>query len=483
MKNIGEEVIDSRQSIDKFVERIFSINKIVNNSEVIGEIPKTKKLLKKAVKVAWPSTVESFLMAMVAFVDTIMVSSLGAYAIAAVGLTTQPKFLCLTLFISLNIAVSSVVARRKGENDRKRANNTLFQALIITVILSIIVCTVAIIFAEPFLKLAGSQSDTHEAAVTYFRIIMGGMIFNVVSLVINAAQRGCGNTKIAMRTNLASNLVNIIFNYLLIGGKFGFPALGVAGAAIATVLGTIVAFFMSIYSITDSDGFLYIKYFKKSFNLDKSALKSLFSVGSSSFIEQIFIRTGFLLYSLVIANLGTSSFAAHQIGINILNISFSLGDGLAVAGVALIGQNLGKNRPDLAKIYGGICRRIGLIASIIVSIVYAILGGNIFKLFTTSQDVLKYSRNIMNLIIIIVVFQIAHAIYGGCLRGAGDTKYTAIVSLISITFIRPFAGWLLAYPLSMGLIGAWFGILIDQLVRFYLTRSRFKGGKWTEIKI
>ena len=99
MKNTGEEVSDSRQSIDKCIERIFSINKIVDSLEVVGEIPKTKKLLKKAVKVAWPSTVESFLMAMVAFVDTIMVSSLGAYAIAAVGLTTQPKFLCLTLFI------------------------------------------------------------------------------------------------------------------------------------------------------------------------------------------------------------------------------------------------------------------------------------------------------------------------------------------------------------------------------------------------
>ncbi len=198
-----------------------------------------------------------------------------------------------------------------------------------------------------------------------------------------------------MRTNLASNLVNVVFNYLLIGGKFGFPALGVAGAAIATVLGTMVAFFMSIYSISHSDGFLNIKSFKKNFNIDKNSLKSLFSVGSSSFVEQIFMRTGFLLYSLIIANLGTSAFAAHQIGMNIINISFSLGDGLAVAGVALIGQNLGKKRPDLAKIYGSICRRMGLIASIMISIIYAILGKDIFRLFTNDPDVLKYSANII----------------------------------------------------------------------------------------
>lgn len=483
MNNNGEEVINSIDKKELLIGKLFSINSVINNLEVIGEIPKVKTLVRKAIKVAWPSTVESFLVAMVSFIDTIMVSSLGSYAIAAVGLTTQPKFLCLTLFISLNIAVSSVVARRKGENDRKRANNTLFQALIITGVLSIIISALAMIFAEPFLRFAGSQSDTHIYAVTYFRVIMGGLIFNVISLVINAAQRGCGNTKIAMRTNLASNFVNIIFNYLLIGGKFGFPALGVAGAAIATVLCTMVAFVMSIYSISHSDGFLYIKSFKKNLNIDKNSLKSLFSVGSSSFVEQIFMRTGFLLYSLIIANLGTSAFAAHQIGMNIINISFSLGDGLAVAGVALIGQNLGKKRPDLAKIYGSICRRIGLMASIMISIIYAILGKDIFKLFTNDPDVLKYSFNIMNFVIIIVIFQIAQAIYGGCLRGAGDTKYTAIVSLISITFVRPSVGWLLTYPLSMGLIGAWFGILTDQIVRFCLTSRRFKSGKWTEIKI
>ncbi|MBC5630420.1 MATE family efflux transporter [Clostridium sp. NSJ-6] len=483
MNNNGEEVINSIDKKELLIGKLFSINSVINNLEVIGEIPKVKTLVRKAIKVAWPSTVESFLVAMVSFIDTIMVSSLGSYAIAAVGLTTQPKFLCLTLFISLNIAVSSVVARRKGENDRKRANNTLFQALIITGVLSIIISALAMIFAEPFLRFAGSQSDTHIYAVTYFRVIMGGLIFNVISLVINAAQRGCGNTKIAMRTNLASNFVNIIFNYLLIGGKFGFPALGVAGAAIATVLGTMVAFVMSIYSISHSDGFLYIKSFKKNLNIDKNSLKSLFSVGASSFVEQIFMRTGFLLYSLIIANLGTSAFAAHQIGMNIINISFSLGDGLAVAGVALIGQNLGKKRPDLAKIYGSICRRIGLMASIMISIIYAILGKDIFKLFTNDPDVLKYSFNIMNFVIIIVIFQIAQAIYGGCLRGAGDTKYTAIVSLISITFVRPSVGWLLTYPLSMGLIGAWFGILTDQIVRFCLTSRRFKSGKWTEIKI
>lgn len=468
---------------NEIIDKLFSMKSIMKNLDIIDTIPETKKLVKKTLKVAWPSTLESFLTALVSFIDSIMVSSLGSYAISAIGLTTQPKFLCLTLFISLNIAVSSVVARRKGENNRKRANNTLFIALLITTTLSLIVSTLAIIFADPFLKFAGSQPDTHQYSILYFRIIMGGLIFNSTSLVINAAQRGCGNTKIALKTNLTSNFINIIFNYLLIGGNLGFPALGVAGAAIATILGTIAAFTMSIYSLTHANGFLYIKYIKDNINIDKGTLKSLFSVSSSSFIEQIFIRIGFLLYTLVVANLGTNAYAAHQVGMNVINISFAFGDGLAVAGVTLIGQSLGKKRPDLARIYGGICRRLGLIISIVISIFYATLGRDIFNLFTSETAVLKYSTSIMNLVIIIVIFQISQAIYGGCLRGAGDTKYTAIISFISITFFRPLIGWILTYPLSMGLIGAWIGILSDQIIRFTLTSLRFKSGKWTKIEL
>ena len=203
----------------------WSVQRFLHHTPPLGEIPPGKEMLLRALRIAWPSILESFLVALVGLIDTVMVSSLGSYAIAAVGLTTQPKFICLAIFISLNVAVSAIVARRKGEDDRESANSVLMQALIITVALTVVISILAIVFAEPILRLAGTADDTHEPAVAYFRIITGGMIFNVISLVINAAQRGAGNTKIAMRTNMVSNGVNIVFNYLLIGGNFGFPKL------------------------------------------------------------------------------------------------------------------------------------------------------------------------------------------------------------------------------------------------------------------
>ena len=174
-------------------------------------VKENKEYIKKTLQEAWPAVLESFFVALVGIVDSMMVSRLGEYAVAAVGLTTQPKFIGLAPILATNIAVSALVARRKGQGDKKDANRVLVTAFTLTMVLVFVVSLLSIIFASPLIHFAGSEADTHEAAVLYFRIIMGGLVFNVISLVINAAQRGSGNTKIAMRTNLTSNLVNGIF--------------------------------------------------------------------------------------------------------------------------------------------------------------------------------------------------------------------------------------------------------------------------------
>ena len=174
---------------------------------------------------AWPAVMESFFVSFAGMVDSWMVSSLGASAVAAVGLTTQPKFIGLCIFMALNVSVSALVARRRGEQDKYGANQVLLMALAFVLVMGTIISIAAVTFASPIITFCGAQADTHDDAVLYYRIIMGGMMFNIVSMAINAAQRGAGNTKIAMRTNVTSNVVNMIGNYLLIQGNFGFPQL------------------------------------------------------------------------------------------------------------------------------------------------------------------------------------------------------------------------------------------------------------------
>ena len=391
----------------------------------LGEVPPERQIVKDALSVAWPSVLESFFVNLAGVVDTIMVGSLGSYAIAAVGLTTQPKFLGLAVFISLNVAVSAIVARRKGAGDRESANRVVRMLLLFTLILTALISVVFVIFAGPIVSLVGSQPDTHEYAVEYLRIIMGGSVFSTVSLVLNAAQRGAGNTRIAMVTNVISNLVNVIFNYLLIGGNFGFPALGVRGAAIATVIGTVCACTLSIVSVLHKDGFIYLRAVK-GWIADKLSIKSILNVGSSAFVEQICLRIGFLLFSMTVARLGTTQLAAHQIGMNMMSMSFSFGDGFSVAAVTLIGQSLGRKRPDMAKIYGNVCQKTGLICAFVISSFYFLFGKDIFALFSQEQIILDYGEMIMRILSVILFVQIEQVVLFGCLRGAGDTKFTAI---------------------------------------------------------
>ena len=192
----------------------------------------TRQLLKNTLGMAWPAVLESFFIALAGMIDVKMVSNLGSYAVAAVGLTTQPKFLGLAFFIATNVALSALVARRFGEKRREDANQVMITALVMSILVCAVISTLCVTLANPIINLCGSQPDTHAAAVTYFRIIMGGIIFSVISMTINAALRGSGNTRIAMTTNVTSSVLNICGNYLLIEGHFGFPALGIAGAAI-----------------------------------------------------------------------------------------------------------------------------------------------------------------------------------------------------------------------------------------------------------
>lgn len=444
----------------------------------------TGELFKETIRMAWPALLESFFVALAGMIDTMMVSTMGTYAVAAVGLTTQPKFITLAIFFSINVSVSALVARRRGQADQRSANEILLTALILTLLFCAILSITTVIFASPIISLCGSNADTHDPAVLYFRTIQAGMIFNVLSLCINAAQRGSGNTKIAMTTNITSSIVNVIFNYLLIGGNFGFPKWGVFGAAFATVLGTVAASIMSVRSLFSKNSYVSIPFIRKEkIRSQGESLLSILKLGSNMLVENIAMRVGFVVTAVLAAKLGTDTFAAHQVGMNFLSLGFSFGDGMQVAAVALIGRSLGEGKPDKAKLYGRLCQRTGLGISFVLAIILFFFGRNLFSLFFTEPAVLDMGVLISKYIIVIILFQISQIIFGGCLRGAGDMRYCLFASLISVTLIRSIVTWGLTSVIALGLHGIWIGILSDQLSRFIFLSLRFKEGSWAKIRI
>ncbi len=441
-----------------------------------------KTMVQEAVRVAWPAVLESFFVAIAGLIDTMMVATLGSYAVAAVGLTQQPKFVGLAVFFAINVAVSALVARRKGEQRQDHANTILLTALLLTLILCTIVTVASLLLADPLMKLAGSNSDTHESAVTYFQIIMGGTFFNVISLVINAAQRGSGNTRIAMTTNVTSSIVNVLFNYLLIGGNLGFPKLGVAGAAIATVLGTVVACGMSVFSLFHKNSYLsYAWMSKMHFRPRMESCKKIMKLGSNMFVENIAMRVGFLATALLAARLGTDAFAAHNVGMNVLGLGFSFADGMQVAAVALTGQSLGAGKKEQARKYGSICQHIGFGISVALSVILLAGGRWFYSLYFREEHIISMGLLICRFITVIVILQISQIIYGGCLRAGGDVRYTLVASLVSVTLIRTIVTLVFTLVVPLGLTGIWLGIFSDQMTRFLFMFFRFRQGKWVDI--
>ena len=191
-----------------------------------------------------------------------------------------------------------------------------------------------------------------------------------------------------------------------------------------------------------------LKEYGFSFRFDKDTMRAVADIGSSALVEQVFLRIGFLMYAMIVARLGTLEFAAHQVGMNIMSVSFSFGDGLSVAAVALVGRSLGEGRKNLAKTYGRTCQQLGLGFASILSVIFLTCSRPIFQLFSDEEEILVYSMMIMCTMSVSVFLQISQVVYMGCLRGAGDTKYTALISLISVAIVRPGFGWL--FMLSSG---------------------------------
>ena len=186
---------------------------------------------------------------------------MGTQALAAVGLTTQPKFLLMAAFVSMNTGVTALVARNRGRGDQEKANLVVRQGLLFTFWATVLMSILGVVFARPMVVFMGSTEETVTVwATQYLQIQMAGFLTMALTSTITASLRAVGDSKTCMVYNMIANGVNVFFNWLLIYGNLGFPALGVAGASIATVIGQFVAFAIAISVILKGNGFLKLEF-------------------------------------------------------------------------------------------------------------------------------------------------------------------------------------------------------------------------------
>ena len=313
------EVKDVRQGLEKQVVMALDLveegSQLSQQEQVSRQLPKgvTPKLLyKDIIRIAWPSLVELTLTQLTSMVDMMMVGQLGAWAIASVGFTMQPKFLMMTMFIAMNVGATALVARYKGAGEQEKANLIMRQALLLSFVLSVVASIIGYVFSEPMIRFMGANEPaTIEGGTIYLQIQMVGFVFMALTSTITAVLRGVGNSRIAMIYNLVANVVNVILNYGLIYGRLGLPKLGLAGASLATIIGQFVAFLLAVYVIMDGKQYLHLR-LKDGFKPHWQSLKSIFNIGVPAMIEQLVMRTGMIIYARTVASLGTVVMATHH---------------------------------------------------------------------------------------------------------------------------------------------------------------------------
>lgn len=481
--------------LKKFLS-FFNVQRMLPASMRSGsaDIPAGRDMYKQYISIAIPSVCEMVLISLISMVDTVMVSSLGTDAVAAVGLVGQPRMIMLCLFFALNVGITAVVARRKGENRRTEANAALRTAIVMILGISAVLMAVLLPLSRPLMLFAGAEPGrTLELSTDYFMILGCALPFQALSMGICAAQRGVGNTKLTMQVNITSNLVNVVFNYLLINGIGPFPKLGVHGAALATAIGMVVGFVLSVRAVFQhKDAFLALNA-HDSWKPDLESGKALVKVASSAMVEQLAMRVGFFAYARIVADLGTDAFAAHQICGQFLNLSFSCADGLGIAGTSLVGQMLGRKRRDLAHIYGTLAQRFSLTAGLVLASACVLLRAPLVNMFINpgeSEAVRSMAEMVMIVLGVLQPLQMLSVVASGALRGAGDVKYTARVMLLTVTCIRPVLALLGVYVCQhvlhrsdIALVAAWIATVSDMMVRMILMMRRYRSEKWHAIKV
>ncbi|HOK48808.1 MAG TPA: MATE family efflux transporter [Sedimentibacter sp.] len=480
------------ETSEKYNTYVLALDLVEDGSDIeIKDIKKnqlppnitSKMLYSDIVKIAWPSVVELTLTQLASMVDLMMVGSLGAWAITSVGLTVQPKFLLMVIFLALNVGTTAMVARYRGAGNQEKANLILRQALMLSLIFSVITSILGYLFAEKLILFMGAAEEkTLQGGTIYLKIQMIGLTFMALTSTITAGLRGVGNSRTAMIYNLTANLVNVFLNYLLIEGHFGFPRWEVAGASLATIIGQFVAFVFALVYIMKGDQYLHL-HLKDGFKPEPHSLKQIITIGAPAMMEQLLMRTGVIIYSKTIAGLGTVAYAVHQICMNMQALSFMNGQGFAVSATSLTGQSLGKNRPDLAHAYVHRTRRLGMFVSIILGTIFIFWGGNIVSLYNDSPDLVSQGARIMMFVGFTQPLQSSQFILSGSLRGAGDTRSIAVITFVTVLLIRPLLAIYLINVWHMGLEGAWFAFIVDQIIRSALVLIRYNSGKWKNIKV
>lgn len=421
------------------------------------------KIGEKLVKLALPIMGTAFIQMAYNMIDMMWVGRVGSNAVAAVGTAGFYPWLAMAFIVISRVGGEVKVAQSIGENNTKTTKEYIKSSIEINIILAIIYTIALLIFNDEligFFKLG--DSEVISMSLQYLNIMAIGMVFYFINPVFTAIFNGSGNSKTPFRINTIGLIANIILDPVLIFGIGPFPALGVTGAAIATVTAQIVVFACFIYVILkEQEGYFRVKFFR---NINIKYYKELFVLGMPIAIQSAMFTIFSMSLGVIVAAFGPIAIAAQKVGSQIEAISWMIGDGLAAALSTFAGQNYGAK--NYSRINKGckVTLIIGAILGIVNTLVLIYLGRSIFSVFIAEAEAIEKGAEYLKILGYSQLFMCIEIIITGLFKGIGRTYIPSII-LTVLTGARIPLAYFLSRPDILGLSGIWWSITISSIAK------------------
>ncbi len=417
----------------------------------------------------------------VGLIDNIMVGQLGTAELAAVSLGNSFMFIAMSLGIGFSTAITPLVAEADGENNFKTGKSAFKHGLFLCTTLGIALFLL-ILVAKPLMYFMKQPIEVVELAIPYLDLVAFSLIPLVSFQALKQFSDGLSMTSYPMYATLIANVVNIVLNYLLIFGKFGFPQMGIVGAAVGTLVSRLVmVIFLWILLRGKEKSKAYVTQIKF-FVLESKMLNKIIALGFPSALQMFFEVAIFTAAIWLSGILGKNPQAANQIALNLSSMTFMVAMGLSVAAMVRVGNQKGLQQfAELRRIAISIFLLSFLIATVF-ALIFIIFNQMLPKIYLDVKDVKNLTDNTevitiaAKLLLIAALFQISDAIQVtvlGALRGLQDVKIP--------TFITFIAYWVVGFPISyyLGLYteykssGIWIGLLAGLTASAVLLYVRF----------
>jgi len=428
-------------------------------------------------QLAWPAIVGNLLFSVIGVISIKIVGELGASAVAAVTTGQRLFFALQAVLMAVSAGTTALVARAWGAREFDEAAKVTSASLWIANIVAAGLMLPCLFFSHPIASVFGLDEETTAQAAVYIRYLSFFNVAFAVNMVIGASLRAAGDTRTPLWIGAITNVVNVGLLYWLVFGGFGIPALGVPGAAIAS--GLSFTFGAAIFLYLWYAGRLMVGSGGRG-SVSEKRVRQLVHIGYPAGVEQFVFQGGFVAFLWLIGYYGTAAFAGYGIGVQILSLSFVVGFGFSIAGATLVGQHLGARDADGATRQGWRATFLAIGSMIVLSIAIVSYPEQIARFLIDDDEVVRLTVSFIYIMAVAQPLMAIEFTIGGCLRGAGDTRFPLVTTMIGLVGVRV---GLAAMFTWLGFSVVWiYGALIgDYIVKASMLIWRFRSGRWKQI--